>query len=163
MTKIEYQLFYKWSCWEQTQQIFNIRHLSWLHQLHNTRTNIFFAFFSFKSIFLKEIPKQKYFLNIFKMLLPTVHRCSVPLFFCPPNFGRSSSSSPQSLSQSTFHRAPSKGHNISSRKVCSAVFSRVFFCFVKKDRPLVTVCDNFVTICVPSFSPHLLLFSLVKR
>ena len=97
------------------------------------------------------------------MLLPTVHRCSVPLFFCPPNFGRSSSSSPQSLSQSTFHRAASKGHNICSRKVCSAVFSRVFFCFVKKDRPLVTVCDNFVTICVPSFSPQLLLFSLVKK
>merc|ERR1712008_412740 len=38
-----------------------------------------------------------------------------------------------------------------------------FFCFVKKDRPLVTVCDNFVTICVPSFSPQLLLFSLVKK
>ena len=121
------------------------------------------AFFAFKCIFLKEIHKKICFLNTFKMLLPTVHRCSVPLFFCPPNFGRSSSSSPQSLSQSTFHRAPSKGHNISSRKVCSAVFSRVFFCFVKKDRPLVTVCDNFVTICVPSFSPQLLLFSLVKK
>ena len=92
-----------------------------------------------------------------------MHRCSVPLFFCPPNFGRSSSSSPQSLSQSTFHRAPSKGHNICSRKVCSSVFSRVFFCFVKKDWPLVTVCDNFVTICVPSFSTQLLLFSLIKK
>ena len=92
-----------------------------------------------------------------------MHRCSVPLFFCPPNFGRSSSSSPQSLSQSTFHRAPSKGHNICSRKVCSSVFSRVFFCFVKKDWPLVTVCDNFVTICVPSFSSQLVLFSLVKK
>ena len=92
-----------------------------------------------------------------------MHRCSVPLFFCPPNFGRSSSSSPQSLSQSTFHRAPSKGHNICSRKVCSSVFSRVYFCFVKKDWPLVTVCDNFVTICVPSFSTQLLLFSLIKK
>ena len=92
----------------------------------------------------------KSFLNKFNMCFSSVHRCSVPLFFCPPNFGRSSSSSPQSLSQSTFHRAPSKGHNICSRKVCSSVFSRVFFCFVKKDWPLVTVCDNFVTICVPS-------------
>ena len=114
------------------------------------------------NIYVKK-QENSIFLNYICSFLPTVCRCSVPLFFCPPNFGRSSSSSPQSLSQSTFHRAASKGHNICSRKVCSAVFSRVFFCFVKKDRPLVTVCDNFVTICVPSFSPQLLLFSLVKK
>ena len=97
------------------------------------------------------------------MLLPTVHRCSVPLFFCPPNFGRSSSSSPQSLSQSTFHRDASKGHNICSRKVCSAVFSLVFFCFCEK-RPafsdsLWQFCDD---LCAFLFTSATSIFSRKK-
>ena len=133
--------------------------LKWFEIIHSLQDKLFF-----QKVWVCEKTQLDFiFLNYICSFLPTLRRCSVPLFFCPPNFGRSSSSSPQSLSQSTFHRAASKGHNICSRKVCSAVFSRVFFCFVKKDRPLVTVCDNFVTICVPSFSPQLLLFSLVKK
>ena len=88
--------------------------------------------------------------------------CSVPLSFHPLNFGHSSPTVLSHRVSQHFTMLQAKATTFVVIK-CDQQCFNCFFCFVKKDRPLVTVCDNFVTICVPSFSQQLLLFSLVKK
>ena len=86
----------------------------------------------------------------------------MPLSFHPLNFGHSSPTVLSHRVSQHFTMLQAKATTFVVIK-CDQQCFNCFFCFVKKDRPLVTVCDNFVTICVPSFSTQLLLFSLIKK